>query len=104
MPSATYNDRAAPANRSQVYPELLTDAARQAHNQAHQYSQALPAGTTRADQELEALMLTIELEKDVDLSAFSSSATPGTQPAPSNNASGQPQGINQSLLMSGSRP
>ncbi|KAG0211744.1 hypothetical protein BGX28_007506 [Mortierella sp. GBA30] len=116
MPAATINrDRAAGQQHPSLYSMhqggLIGDD-RQALNamaaqleRAHQYNQDLQNGTAHADLTLDTFMLSMALEENVDLSAFST-ASNSTSTLPSGTqalSQADTANINQTQLLTGSR-
>ncbi|KAF9112267.1 hypothetical protein BGX27_003705 [Mortierella sp. AM989] len=112
MPSVTINRAAA---RSQMYQDPHVDeSTRQALELAQQYNQNLLNGVPNTTHSIETIVMSMALEQDVDLSSFSMASQRNSQPSLtsqpiSNTPNGQPgqqapPNINQTQLLSGSRP
>ncbi|KAG0317032.1 hypothetical protein BGZ99_006539 [Dissophora globulifera] len=98
-----------------MYQELLANdanASRDIHDLAQQYNQDLLNGTQHSSSSIEALVMSMALEQDVDISTFSMASQGNpltTLPLnpnfdPSSNAGQQGSAdINQTQLLSGSR-
>ncbi|KAF9346899.1 hypothetical protein BGX26_001560 [Mortierella sp. AD094] len=106
MPSVTLNHA---ASRNQTYQDPLADeSTRQALELAQQYNENLLNGVPNTTHSIEAIMLSMALEQDVDLTltSFSNASqgnTPSNPNAPNGQTGQQSPDINQTQLLSGSR-